>query len=148
MLLAVARYGAVAWGDRLRRNDWDDPERCPIRIEQHCPLARSIAGFGMHQHAPAQSECTLYAGRHIGDLDVRHPLERKLSIFGAARAQADDRYAQVVHQIFLAPKRTLSCAEHTRVEAYLALVLGNGDIGAEDGADAWDKQVAHRVTPG
>ena len=102
----------------------------------------------MHQHAAAQIERTLHTGRHIGDLDVRHPLQRKVSIFSAARAQANDGYAQVVHQIFLAPKRILTRAEHTRVEAHLSLVFGNGDVGAEDGADAWDKGSAHGLSPG
>ncbi|MGH9372691.1 MAG: hypothetical protein ACRD15_14285 [Vicinamibacterales bacterium] len=91
------------------------------------------------QYAPAQIERTLHTGRHIGDLDVRHPLQRKVSMFRAARAHANDGHAQVVHQIFFAPKRILTRAEHTRVEAHVALVFGNGDVGAEDGADAWDK---------
>ena len=65
----------------------------------------------MHKLTPAQIERTLHTGCDIGDLNVRHPLERKVSIFLAARAQADDRRAQVVHQI-LAPKRVLTRGEH------------------------------------
>jgi hypothetical protein len=96
----------------------------------------------MHQLAPAQIERTLHAGRHIGDLDVRHPLERKVSILRARARPADDGHAQVVHQV-LAPERIpLTRAEHTRVEAHLPLVFGNGDVGAEDGADAGDEGFA------
>ncbi|PMR68287.1 hypothetical protein CR158_05485 [Halomonas heilongjiangensis] len=97
----------------------------------------------MHQLASAQLERTLHTGCDIGDLNVRHPLERKVRIFRGARAQADDRHAQVVHQRFLPPKRILTRAEHTRVEAHLSLVFGNGDVGAEDSADAWDKGFIH-----
>ena len=46
--------------------------------------------------------------------------------------------ASVVHQI-LAPKRILARAEYTRVEAHFTFVFGNGDVGAEDSANAGTK---------
>jgi hypothetical protein len=65
-----------------------------------------------------------------------------------ARAQTDDGHAEIVHQILLAPERLLTRAAHTRVEAHLSLVFGNGDVGAKNVADACDKGVAHGSSPG
>jgi hypothetical protein len=73
-------------------------------------LAFPIVVFGIHELAASQIKRTLHTGCDIGDLNVRHPLERKVSIFGAARAQADDRHAQVVHQV-LAPKGVFARGE-------------------------------------
>src|SRR5688572_7387551 len=131
------RQCGAARGDRLRANDWDDPERCPIGVEQHCPLTLSIVAFGVHQYVPAEIERTLRADCHVGDLDMRHPLERKVGIPRATPAHADDGRASVVHQI-LSPKRILTRAEYTRVEAQLSLVLGDGDVRAKYSADARD----------
>ena len=69
-------------------------------------------------------------------------LERKVGILRAARSQADDWHATVVHEI-LAPKRILAGAEYTCVEAHDTLVLGNGDVCAQDSADTWDKWANH-----
>ena len=82
----------------------------------------------MHELAPTQLERTLRTRCHIGDHDVRHPLQRKLIVFRDALAQADHRRALVVHQV-LKPKRALPRGEHAREEAHLALVLGDGNVG-------------------
>jgi hypothetical protein len=118
------------------------PNAAPIGVEQHCPLTLSIVAFGVHQYVPAEIERTLRADCHVGDLDMRHPLERKVGILRATRAHADDGCASVVHQI-LSPERILTRVEYTRVEVQLSLVLGDGDVRAEYGADARDKGFAH-----
>jgi hypothetical protein len=70
-------------------------------------------------------------------------LEEKVGMVRAARAQADDGHATVVHQVFLTPERMLTRAEDTRVESHFSLVFGNGDIGPEDAADSADEGFAH-----
>ena len=44
----------------------------------------------MHQHAPAEIDGALQAGRHILDLDVGHPLEREAGELGRALAEPAD----------------------------------------------------------
>src|SRR5690606_26089193 len=83
-----------------------------------------------------------HARRHVGDLDVRHPLERKGGVVRGPRAEADDGHAEAAQPV-VPPERAVAGAEHLRGEADPADVFGNGDVGAEGGTDAGGEAVAH-----
>jgi hypothetical protein len=88
----------------------------------------------VHEFATTPAHGSSGAGCDVGDLDVRHPLERKVRVRRTSLAKPDDRNAVAVHQV-IAPQRSVARRQDARVEAQDSLVFWYGDVGTKYAAD-------------
>ena len=57
--------------------DGDYAECSASGVNENCPLTLPVVAFGVHQLLASEFECTRGACGDIGNLEVRHPLQRE-----------------------------------------------------------------------
>ena len=136
----------MVMGDCLRGNDRNDPERSPFGLRRTAHWLLPSSSLACISTLPPSSRvrCTLAATSATWICGIHWSGRCAYSALRAPRPMMG------MPRLFNSPtsrQSGLSPVVSTRVEANLALVFGNRDVGAEDGADAWDKVVGHTITP-